>query len=152
VEKTFTLKPGLNQIKVLARNAEGDEEWQSVDVLFKTARPQISITAVVPLPEGTRLRPDPDKADKPLAVDSARVRIERTIEALDPLTAASWVTDAKDDKRKQFDISKKPAKLSIEQEVTLAEPGKPLTVRFFAKTAASELAEQVIVLRYEPRL
>jgi hypothetical protein len=152
VEKTFTLKPGLNQIKVLARNAEGDEEWQSVDVLFKTARPQISITAIVPLPGEGRLRPDPDKADKPLAVDSARVRIEGTIEALDPLTAASWVTDAKDDKRKPFDLSKKPTKLTIEQEVTLAEPGKPLTVRFFAKTAASELAEQAIVLRYEPRL
>jgi WD40 repeat protein len=155
LDKTFMLQPGRNRISIQVRSEDGgadEADWLSLEVLYKTARPQISVTSVTTLPDGAPLRLDPARLDKPIIVDSPRVRVEGSIEALAPLSDVAWTTDAKDAKRQALEVEKQTKRLPLAQEVTLTEPGQLRKVRFFARTAGSEEAERSIVLKFEPRL
>jgi WD40 repeat protein len=157
IDKALKLKPGTNQIKLLARNeGAGDDDaeadWLTVEVLYEKA-PQITLTAIEPLPNGTAVRLDPSRLDKPTVVDVPKVRIVGEIEALEKLTAASWAQGEpdKDEKRTPLPLGK-DNRLVIAQEVTLPKVGQAVKFRFYARTAAGPETERSVTLEYQPRL
>jgi len=158
IDRIIKLEPGLNHIRLLARNKdaadeEGESEFLAVEVQFKTPRPLVSLTSVLTTPDAPPLRLDPERAERPVLVDARTVRITGEIEAPDKLTAATWATgDAAAGEKRHVLAGEKLAKFPFVQEVTLPEPGTPVKVRFQAKTANSEEAERFVILQYQPKL
>ncbi|MBY0527305.1 MAG: hypothetical protein K2R98_28170 [Gemmataceae bacterium] len=152
IDRTLKLEPGLNQIKVLAHNRDAmpdddaEADWLTLDVLYKTAQPQVTLTTVTAA-DGLPIRLNPDKADKPIVVSSPRVLVRGEIEALDKIAAAAW-----DDGAKRHPLAAGKTKLAIDQEVTLTKAGQPRKFRFLARTESSEETERVVVLEYQPIL
>ena len=158
IDRIIKLEPGLNHIRLLARNKdaaddEGESEFLAVEVQYKTPRPLISLTSVLTTADGPPLRLDPERADRPVLVDTRTVRITGEIEAPDKLTSATWALgEAVAGEKRNAVAGDKAAKFPFAQEVTLTEPGKPVKVRFQAKTANSEEAERFVILQYQPKL
>jgi WD40 repeat protein len=158
IDQTLKLEPGLNQLRVTARNKDApadssESDFLTVEVLYKTARPLVTLSAVQPLPAGPPLTLDPDRPDRPVVVDTPRVRLVGEIEAADKIAVATWASGERAAGEKRTPLAgEKTTRLAVAQEVTLAEPGKPFKVRFQAKTATSDEAERAVVLLYQPAL
>jgi WD40 repeat protein len=154
IDQLMKLQPGLNQIRVTARNQgaaandAAEADVLAVEVLYKTARPLISLNSIQTAIDAPPLRIDADQPDKPIVVDVPKIVLNGEVEALDDLTTAAWVQGGQ---RQPLALNKQK-RLPIKQEIALAEPGKPVQVRFLAKTAASEEAERTVTLVYHPRL
>lgn len=156
IDRTLKLEPGLNQIRLVARNqdapAGSETNALSLDVLYKTPRPLITLSGVQPVPIAIKLPVDADRAE-PVIVTTPRVRIVGEIEALGKITEATWATGDRAAGEKRTPLpGEKTNRLAIAQEVALTEPGKPLKVRFQAKTAGSDEAERAVTVVYQPGL
>ncbi|OAI46957.1 hypothetical protein AYO44_01910 [Planctomycetaceae bacterium SCGC AG-212-F19] len=158
VDQAVKLEPGLNQLRVIARNKDapaGDAETDvlTLDVLYKTPRPLITILSAQAMPAGPVLPVDPDRPDRPVFVNTPRVRIAGEIEALDKVTVATWAPGERAANEKRTALAGEAlARRTFQQEVNLAEAGKPFKVRFQAKTATSDESERFVVLQYQPPL
>ncbi|MBL8796268.1 MAG: hypothetical protein JNM56_20380, partial [Planctomycetia bacterium] len=154
IDQPLKLEPGLNQIRITARNQgaavddAAEADVLAVEVLYKTARPLISLNSIQTAPDAALLRIDADQPNKPIVVDVPKVSILGEVEALDDLTTAAWVQGG----QRQALTLNKQKRLPLKREIALGEPGKPVPVRFLAKTAASEEAERIVTLVYHPRL
>ncbi|MFL5246146.1 MAG: WD40 repeat domain-containing protein [Gemmataceae bacterium] len=154
-ETTLALEPGVNVIKVVARN-EGasaddatDSNSQTFEVTYQTKQPQITLSEIE-LPDGTKRSIDRDSV---LAVDSPSFTIQGEIEATENLTEANWsMGDAKKAKAlEQFKGGQKNS-ATIREKVTLEKPGEKQTISFTAKAANSEEVKRQFTVVYHPRL
>jgi WD40 repeat protein len=152
-KETLALQPGVNQIKLVAYNKdagtaeEAERNALVVEVLYKSQRPQIALTGIVPTGE-EEIRLDPEQLDQPVVVSVPAVRIRGVIEARENLRDASWVQG---EQRQPLKLARQK-RLPLDQEVHLTTPGQPQKIRFLARAENSDEAERSVVLLYHPRL
>lgn len=153
------LKPGDNQVEVVAANVDAGK----ADLSIETDRKRWIITYVPPevkiaparitllrVATGPMKEPDvqPVEAGKPIVVRSDVVRIEGTIECDEPLSEATWaLSGEKPQKLTAFAAQKKLAFVQLLK----VQPGEQY-VLFSAKSPKSEAGRGDVKIEYHPAL
>jgi WD40 repeat protein len=156
IRKELELAKGENAIEVVAENqgapegADGEAERFRLPlrVTYDVPRPQIVLQNLV-LPKGTVRVND----GAVTVLDEPAFRVVGQVEAQAVITGAEWaINDGKREPLAGFDPAGKPRKATIDQELTLKEPGKQ-EVRFFVRVAGDDKpAEASLTVDYRPQL
>lgn len=155
VGQTLELRPGENQIEIMAVNADplrGHEDWETarqvrrVFYQVKAQPPIINLSRVLP---GRPEESLPIEPGQPVVVHVATVRLEGEIQSIDNLTRAEWARN--DDKPRSLAMFESGRPFKWAGEAIELQPG-PQKVRVQARTATSDEAEAVVTIDYRPAL
>jgi WD40 repeat protein len=154
IKETLVLKPGINQIQIVAKNEASTENdasdivSQTIEVLYKSKQPLITFEALE-LPNGSKRVIE---LGKTIEIDSPSIKIKGQIGATENLALANWIIgDAKE--AKPIDGFKPDQKqISFGQAFTLEKPGEPTTITFVAKAANSEEVKRSVTVSFRPKL
>ena len=160
IEQPLTLKPGVNEIELVAENRDalpGFSKYETdrlpplvVNYNRGPVRPpDIVLNRVIELRDGSKAGPPLEIGQGgPIVVTVSKVRIEGQIKGAEKLSLAEW-SDGKGASRSlaRF-VPDRDASFTVDEELDLA-PG-PQKLIFRSRAADSKLTEAHVTLNYRP--